>query len=61
MSAPELNVHPPTVVKRAENVRLVVPESPKKAVPVGTVAESQLEPVLRSVEPGAASHVACCA
>ena len=49
------------MVVLAENVRAVVPEVSKNAVPVGTVAVSQLAPVLKSPEPGAFSQVASCA
>ena len=38
-----------------------MPDVPKKAVPVGTVAGVQLAPVLKSPEPGLASQVASCA
>lgn len=61
MEAPVLNVQPPTVVENAENVRLVRFEVPKKAVPVGTVPELQLEPVLKLLLPGLVFHVASCA
>jgi hypothetical protein len=56
-----LNVQPPIVVVGLENVRLVVFDVPKKAVPVGTVAGVQLAAVSKSFVPGVASQVASCA
>jgi hypothetical protein len=41
-----LNVHPPTLVAAAENVRFGTLVAPNNAVPVGTVAGIQLAAVL---------------
>src|ERR1700729_4190788 len=58
--APAFNVKPPSAVPVAD-VRLVVADVLKNAVPVGTVAGFQLLEVLKSAEPGLASQVASCA
>ena len=56
-----MKVKPPTRVVPAENDSAVVLDTPKKAVPVGTVAGVQLAAVLKSPEPGLSSQVASCA
>jgi len=43
------------------NVRAVMEDAPKNAVPVGTVAGVQLPAVLKSELPGVVDHVAFCA
>src|SRR4051812_18419519 len=50
-----------STVVPAENVSDVVPEAPNDAMPVGTVAGTQLASVLKSPDPGASFHVASCA
>ena len=55
-----MKVQPPTDALAAID-RAVVPEVSKNAMPVGTVAVSQLAPVLKLPEPGAFSQVASCA
>jgi hypothetical protein len=40
-----------------ENVSVVIDELPKMAMPLGTEAGSQFDAVLKSPEPGLASHV----
>jgi len=56
-----LNVQPPITVKGAENVRLVMLDVSKEAVPVGTVAGFQLLLLLKMLSAGTASQVAFCA
>jgi hypothetical protein len=48
----------PITVSGNENVREVLFEAPKLAVPVGTVAGDQLAAVSKSKLPGDKSHVA---
>jgi hypothetical protein len=52
-----LSVKLPTVLKTLE-VRLVMADTPKDAIPVGTVAGVQFDAVLKSLEPGFALHIA---
>jgi hypothetical protein len=57
--APVLKVKPPIVVVAVENVRLVVLDGAKDAVPVGTVVLGfQFVAVSKSLVAGLASHVA---
>jgi hypothetical protein len=56
-----LNWRVPTVVNKLENVMVVVLDTPKMAVSVGTAAGVQLVPVLKSPDPGLRSQVAFCA
>jgi hypothetical protein len=55
-----LNCMEPITVSGNENVREVLFEAPKLAVPVGTVAGDQLAAVSKSELPGDKSHVAFC-
>ena len=60
-----MKVQPPTAVPpiavAAENVSAVVLDTPKNAVPVGTVAGFQLVAVLKLPDVGLTSQVASCA
>ena len=44
-------------MREPENVSVVIDELPKMAMPLGTEAGSQFDAVLKSPEPGLASHV----
>ena len=46
-------------MREPENVSVVIDELPKMAIPVGTEAGSQFDAVVKSLEPGLASHVSC--
>ena len=53
-----MNCIEPMIVSGKENVREVVFDAPKLAVPVGTAAGDQLAAVSKSELPGDKSHVA---